>query len=250
VIAVLAALPQELGPLRRRAHAKKASVPGQWLAGGDAVLALTGMGRDSSERVIGRVLESYPVEIVISTGFAGALREGLAPGQLVASRRICAPGGLPDIPLEGRLLSRAITCSGGALLPCVSVTVPTTASTRGGRRQLALAHDAQSVDMESYWIARAAQARGTPCLVVRAILDTEEQEIPPLETRGGGPPPTLAMLAAFLRSPRSLALLPSLWRRSVLAADRLAAFLVGLLRTLTVRENEGRGESDGPGGWT
>ncbi len=244
--AVLAALPQELGPLRKRMAAKRAGAPGAWIAGstqGGSILALTGMGRDSAEAMTERLMDRYPVETVISTGFAGALSGDLRPGQLVASSRVCASGGFPDIPLEGALLTTAVARAGGALLPCVSVTVPTAASSRDSRRHLRLTHEALSVDMESYWIARAALARGKPCLVIRAILDTEEQDIPVLDTGGAGPAAaSLLMLAAFFRAPRSFALLPSLWRRSLLAANRLAAFLAGFIQAIAESGGQGGGK--------
>jgi nucleoside phosphorylase len=165
---------------------------------------------------------------VISTGFAGALSESLGPGHLIAASQVREACGLPVIRPDGNLLDRAL--SSGELRAVTTVTVPSAASTRESRQVLRAAHGAEAVDMESYWIARVARERGVPCLVIRAVLDTVDQEIPQLEIgsarRGAA---SLLMLLAFMRSPRTLALLPSLWARSRLASGRLAVFITFFL---------------------
>ncbi len=240
MVAVLAALPQELKPLRMRLPTKRAELPDVWIEekpSGNAILALTGMGREASSRATERVLDRYPVGAVISTGFAGALSESLGPGQLIAGSRMRAPGErsvlLPDEVLLGLALSA------GGLRPVTTVTVPSSASTRKSRQGLRLSYGAEAVDMESYWIARTALGRGIPFLEVRAVLDTMDMDIPELEAGPTGSAAAgLRMLLAFLRSPRSFALLPSLWARSRLAAGRLTLFLISFLDLLA-----GRGES-------
>jgi nucleoside phosphorylase len=229
MMAVLAALPQELGPLRARLRAT-ASGPGVWERDGPrgmAILALTGMGAEACKRATKRLLDRYQVKALISTGFAGALSESLRPGQVIISSSVRAPGDVPVIHLDEALMKQALAI--GEPRAVTSVTVPSAANTRKSREALRTAYRAEAVDMESYWIAEAARRRGIPCLVIRAVLDTVEQEIPELETEAAGPGASLLLLLAFMRSPRSLASLPSLWIRSRLAAARLAIFITGFL---------------------
>jgi nucleoside phosphorylase len=231
MVAVLAALPQELQPLRSRLRASRAALPGVWIGEsprGRAMLALTGMGRQASAGATERLLDRYPVRAVVSTGFAGALSESLDPGQLIVSVRMRAPGERAVLCPDGSLLERAL--SAGGLRPVATVTVPSAASTPESRQALRTGYEAEAVDMESYWIAEAAVRRGIPFLAIRAVLDTVEMAIPELETGSAGPAASsLRMLLAFLRSPRSFALLPSLWARSRLAAGRLAVFIADFL---------------------
>ena len=46
---------------------------------------------------------------------------------------------------------------------------------------MALASGATAVDMESYWIGKAAVERGLPFLSIRAISDSLTAQLPPLE---------------------------------------------------------------------
>jgi adenosylhomocysteine nucleosidase len=231
MVAVLAALPQELKPLRVRLRAEAADLPDSWIKEspkGTVILALTGMGGEAASRAAERILDRHRPSAVISTGFAGSLSECLGPGQLIAAGQVRAPGGLPIIRPDEILLQRAL--ASGELRAVTTVTVPSAASTRESRQALRAAHGAEAVDMESYWIARVARERGIPCLAIRAVLDTVDQEIPHLEigsTRPGAA--SLLMLLAFMRSPRGFALLPSLWARSRLAGGRLAVFIASFL---------------------
>jgi nucleoside phosphorylase len=230
MVAVLAALPQELQPLRRRLRARPAELSAAWMAEASragAILALTGMGREASAAAAERVLDRYPVSAVVSTGFAGALSESLGPGQLIAARRMRAPGEESELWPDGALLRRAL--SAGGLRAVTTVTVLSAASTREGRQALRTGYEAEAVDMESYWIARAAWRRGIPFVAIRAVLDTVEMDLPEVASRSAGTASGLRMLLAFLRSPGSFALLPSLWARSRLAAGRLAVFIANFL---------------------
>jgi nucleoside phosphorylase len=228
MVAVLAALPWELRPLRIRLRAQEADLPQSWIGRtrkATVILSLTGMGGEAGAGAAKRVLERYRLTALISTGFAGALSESLETGQLIAASELRAPGGLPVISPDGALLRRALADEG--LRPVTTVTVPSAASTRRSRQALREAYGAEAVDMESYWIAKVARQRGVPCLVIRAVLDTMDQDIPRLEA--GAAASGLPMLLAFARSPRTLALLPSLWAGSRLAAGRLAVWITGFL---------------------
>jgi 4-hydroxy-3-methylbut-2-enyl diphosphate reductase len=121
-----------------------------------------------------RALALQPADAMAVAGVAGALDDDLAPGDIVVADRLldgegncvftCSGAGI----IAGMLLRAGIPARTGAI---VSVRRPAT-----GRTRAALAATgALAVDMESAWLAGAAQGR--PLVVVRAILDTGAREL-------------------------------------------------------------------------
>jgi len=91
------------------------------------------------------------------------------------------------------------------------------------------------LDLETAALAAAAAAAGLPFLALRVISDAAGEEIPDFLREGWEPgygpgiPKALGWLA---RDPRRLGAMLHLWRRSRLAARRLAAALEVLLPLL------------------
>jgi nucleoside phosphorylase len=189
----------EVRPLRRKLRGAAPRVG--WLPTGEVKIPVTGLGRKAAETAAEKLLDRYPVRMVISTGFAGALTSEMEAGQLFASDTVHAPDNSP-LRTDEALLERALAIGRGDLRIAALVSVPSLVGDKSSREALHAAHGALAVDMESYWIARAAMRRRIPCLVVRAVSDTVEQKI------------------------FSLRALPALWRQSRLAAFRLADFIV------------------------
>ncbi len=155
------------GPARARARIGSAEV----------VIASTGDGPQNAERAATALCETVRPKALIGAGVAGGLTEGLSVLDVVASARVRqeteeAPG--PDPALLERA-SRA-GARGGSL-----ITVAAPAVSLATRRRLAswlAAGESGAVDMESAAWARAAAGRGTPYIVLRAISDTMDEELP------------------------------------------------------------------------
>jgi len=243
---VLFALRREAGPFYRefRPHqrfrgasclARFCGPP--WLT----VLVLeTGMGseraRRAAEWALGRpVLGNLPYrpKLVLSAGFAGALRKGYGVGDIVlATEVIDADGGHwpttwpASLPCgewqpalkRGRLLSASSM-----------VTSPEE------KRALGEKHDAVAVDMESAPIARLCHERGVPFGCIRAISDDWRTPLSPLlaSLLSGGRAAPLRVVAALLQSPRLAGEMWGLARATRRAADQLGKAL-GELLTLTL----------------
>jgi len=253
VIVLLAALQDEISGLRRRMELAPEVVPGLrrgvyagLYRGRPVLLARTGMGRQLAETGIAAVLARYPVAAVVSIGFSGALEEGLEVGDLVLASQLSATGAVPCAtemvasriggdeilpPLyrpDPGLLQAAAEALGAAGLHAVqgsTVTMPDIATTPAGRQRLAAQTGAVAVDMESYWVARAAAERGLPFLALRAISDTQEDRLLPFDQMANAyGEPSLARLAAhLLRHPGSLGVVVSLARNSGRARRALTA---------------------------
>ena len=126
-----------------------------------AIMGPNGSGKST----LAGVLAGPRPGLVVMAGFGGALRDGLAVGDVVtpaevvdeaSGRWACVGGG------EGRLL----TASGIAATPAA-------------KRELGERHAADVVDMESAAVAAACAAAGVPFRAVRAISDTVDVGLSP-----------------------------------------------------------------------
>jgi adenosylhomocysteine nucleosidase len=142
------------------------------------LLVQTGVGGHSAETATEYVLDNYRVQAIISLGFAGALVPGLKAGEPIICGRLIH-GQLPVLESTAPLVGLAKRILGQAEAALVTVSRP--AILRRQKEALAQAYSAQAVDMESYWVAAAACRRGTPLLVVRAISDPLDCDLPNLQ---------------------------------------------------------------------
>ena len=162
----------------------------------------TGVGEKNVRRVSDWLFALRP-ELVISAGFAGALRSDLKPGDVVwpdQHRPLVTPSRL----------------------------IPTTQ----GKQALADSSGAAMVDMESAIWEAACEGRGIRFAAVRAISDALDDELSPrlVKVLGRERVSIPKLLAATVREPR---IIPQLWRlarNTRAAADALAAELHSYLR--------------------
>jgi adenosylhomocysteine nucleosidase len=238
---LLAALPLEVRPFLRQYKARRLAEVGlpAWefdTGEGRGALALTGMGKEYAEKGVKRVLDLWHPEILVSLGFSGAVRPGLAPGHLVLGEsfwhyypqterleEVEAPAPRYDL----KELARRLDAAG---LPIALGSCVTTAGIihkgRDGEPLRRLAHPV--LDLETAALATAAAATGTPFLALRVITDAAGEEIPDFLREGWKPGygPSLATALGWLvRDLRRLEPMLHLWRRSRLGAQRLAAGL-------------------------
>lgn len=166
--AIIAAMPAELKPLVRGwQHSRQNGVDlwhwrfddCEWIA------ACAGAGVAAATRAFAEVEKSGPLDIVISTGWAGALRHELAPGQALDLSAI----------IDSRTGERFVT----AIPPnhCWLVTSPKVADAHEKLR-LAETYSAALVDMEASAIARLAQMRGIPFYCIKGISDGYSDQLP------------------------------------------------------------------------
>jgi adenosylhomocysteine nucleosidase len=200
----------------------------------------TGVGALAAERALDWVLRvpllgavPYHPRMVLSAGFAGSLRPGLAVGEIVLATEVADgegntwpttwPGDLPAgewrPPLHrGRLLAASAVV--GSPLE---------------KQQLGQRHEASAADMESAAVARLCTQHRVPFGCVRAISDDANSTLSPrlAGLLSGGRVSLPRLLAATARRP---AMLADLWRLAVatrVAADQLGKAL-GELLTLTL----------------
>lgn len=255
-VLLLAALPQEVRPFLRlsRARRRRGLPWPAWefaLGAVRGLLAVSGMGQKAALEAAARLISQFRPQLLVSLGFGGALSPDLHHGDLVLGAFFgrydpvtqvldpMTPAPAPPRPLPELL--RSLTAAGLAAFAGNLITTPWIihkGRDGGGLIGLPL----PVLDLESAVLAELAVSAGLPFLSLRAITDTAAEEIPDFFAPAGrepGPVGVLDALGWLAADPRRLAELVHLWRRSRLAANRLAAALLSLLPRLEIPANLG-----------
>jgi adenosylhomocysteine nucleosidase len=185
----------------------------------------TGVGERVCRERVGKFLEDQQFDLLISTGFAGALNDQLQTGDLLLAKNFStldlnAKRSFPTLPIHTADLLTA-----SALI-----------DSSEERNNVARASGAVAVDMETEFIARACAARGVPLLSLRVITDTPREPFP-------APPnvlfdiqqqrtDALRFAKFFVAHPRRVAHLIQFATRIARARNILAAALVALIKEL------------------
>lgn len=167
-VAIIAALAGELKPLvrgwrRESRHGvelwRRRQGEGEWIA------ACAGIGVDAATRAWAEIEQEGAIDLVVSTGWAGALREEFATG------RAYRVAGVVDAPTGERF--RTAGGSGNGWL----VTSDKIADA-AEKRRLAAAYGAGLVDMEAAGVARLARMRRIPFFCVKGVSDGATDRLP------------------------------------------------------------------------
>jgi nucleoside phosphorylase len=174
MIAVTFALPQESSEfLRRLSDKSRLDRNGSRVIRGniddrEIEVLHTGVGEKVCRARLGKFLHGQEFELLISSGFAGALDDQLEPGDLLLAENFSTV--YPR--KEGSSFSELQIWTGKL------VTVPALIHSTEERSELAQASGAAAVDMETEFIARACAEHAIPLLSLRVITDTSRQVFP------------------------------------------------------------------------
>jgi nucleoside phosphorylase len=218
-VAILAALPEELEGIRRAVSESH-----------EVVLGCTGDGPKRAGSGAATFLERHKPSALIGAGLAGALTPELAVGELVASRRVRFQVGDAATP-DPRLLERAIA-AGARAVTLVTVDRPIVSAAARATLAGSAAGEAMAADMESAAWAREAAARGIPYLVVRAISDAADEDLPAFFTETVGTDGSIRrgeVARRALLEPSSWGTLLRMRRRLHDCSESLGAFLARML---------------------
>jgi adenosylhomocysteine nucleosidase len=184
MIAIFYALEAEIKDLKKGRECCVPSVHGDCrvnrvrINSKEIFLVATGVGKERALAAVEHVLEGYPVSKVISTGFAGALNDKTNAGDVVIASRLEVEKAKPDerqLIADSNLVMAAQRIQDGKgfrALAGTGVTVGEVCATPTAKRQICANFKADFVDMESYWIGRAAAEKNLPFLTVRAVSDS------------------------------------------------------------------------------
>ena len=128
----------------------------------------TGVGEKICRERIEKFLEDAQFDILISTGFAGALSNRLRVNDLLLAQNFSTV----DLKQAQESLS-ALSVRAADLL-----TLPAPIDSREERERIARESGAAAVDMETEFIARACATHAVPLLSLRVVTDTPLESFP------------------------------------------------------------------------
>ncbi len=218
MIAVAFALPTESSSFRNLLAARASSSTG-------VRVIHTGVGQVATERAICAFLSTESPDLVVSSGFAGALTDDLQVGDLLLAENFTSPEWLERCQAVLRVHTRT-----GALATASAIT-----DTSSARADLARQTGAVAVDMETEFIVRACTEAAVPVISLRVISDTPAAPMP-------APPHVLFDVAAqrtnyralashVARHPSSAVRLIAFARQIASAREKLANGLIELVRS-------------------
>ncbi len=187
------------------------------------MVQVCGMGSRRAQRATHALLEAG-CKSLVSFGTAGGLQPGLSAGELVIPQRVIDEEGAQynvDADWRERLTQ---TLKGPGILQSKQVLISVEKPLLSSESKYALGQrtGACAVDMESVAIARIAQEKNIPLLVLRAVSDDYRQSLPAELMPAIDPYGELqvwALIKALLLYPQVLGCLPGLYR-STQAAER------------------------------
>ena len=202
-------------------------------------ILLTGIGSRNAEKTLRAALVTQRPKLVLSCGFAGGLRPGLASGTVVFAAD------------AGTALGSALLAAGAE--PARFHCARRVAATAEEKRLLWESTGADAVEMESGVICAICREQKTPNAIVRVVLDTASQDLPldfnqlmtagqPSERSSYSPVCSVSgslsrgqrmdygkLALAVIKSPGKIAALLRLRGQARTAAGKLAEVLVRIL---------------------
>lgn len=204
--------------------------------GGNTVRALlTGVGANAAEAALRWAL-AMPVDLCVSSGFAGALTPELSVGSVLVARVVVRAERELAVASDREML--AIACEAGARQ--VDRFLTSERLVVSAAEKAALAGQADAVEMESFVILAEAARHGVRAVTIRATSDAANLSLPLDFDRARdarGRIRVSAVLADIARQPQQIPALLRLARDCRFAAGNLAAFLDGYLQLLDTRLN-------------
>jgi nucleoside phosphorylase len=128
----------------------------------------TGVGEKVCRQRVANFLRGQQFDLLISTGFAGALNDQLQVGDLLLAKNFST------VELNNRRKSFSSLPIHEVDLLTVSALIDSSEK----RLEIARASGAAAVDMETEFIARACADHGIPLLSLRVISDTLDEPFP------------------------------------------------------------------------
>lgn len=204
------------------------------LEGKRLVVVESGVGATAAASAATALIQGHKPRWIISAGFAGGLDDRLQQGDILMANEIVDLEGhrlTIDLKFDPQALQNMRHLHVGRLLTVDSVVGDIEEKRALGQRQGALA-----VDMESIAVADVCRQEQVRCLSIRVISDAVDQVLPKdldylvkrktLAGRIG------AAAGAAVRRPSSIKDMWQLKEDALVASDRLAKFLAGIIGQL------------------
>lgn len=154
-------------------------------SGKDVIVIASGVGPEQALRSTQTLLANAKPNAVIISGVGGGISPDLTPGCTVIARQVQHWNGsaLQDDPLECSkdLIEKARTLlksQKGQFFTGPTISTEEPLIKKQQKRNLFWSTGGQSVDSESYWVAKTVASAGMPFVNVRFVLDTAADDLP------------------------------------------------------------------------
>jgi adenosylhomocysteine nucleosidase len=149
------------------------------------LLVRTGVGPERATRGISSFLSTHAYRGIVSTGYAGGLRDGCRIGDILVPDEVQTIPPLPDIrirpdPELREKVIQAVRPGPWEVHTGRMITTDRVIFSSSEKRRLGREYDAGSVEMESAVIAELAERASVPLVVVRVVLDEASFSLPDL----------------------------------------------------------------------
>ena len=205
------------------------------------VIVESGVGSLAAARGTQSLLAGHRPAWVISAGFAGGLDPRLKRGDIVMADSIESPDGRR---LTIDLKMPTATSETKGLHVGRIVTSDTLLHRSADKRALGERRQALAVDMESWTVGEVCRQAKTRFLAIRIISDAVDDELPAdierLARQQSRASRAGAVAGALFRRPSSIKDMLKLKEEALIASDRLARFLAGIVPQLAPREGAGQ----------
>ncbi len=247
MIGLVFALPRELESFRvRLGSASRFQADGLTfyytsLNGQPVISVNSGIGQERSRRAAESLLRMFNIDVIISAGVAGGLKDGVRTGELIIARNVLnypqgtGPGKASDgysRPCHSSLvdLSCRLARESGLGFHCGDLlTVNKVVAQPASKRRIGDATSAVAVEMEGIGVAEAAATSGTPFLALKVVCDETDDELKGDDlVYEDGSINTLNVIAHLLKHPLELVYFLRLRHKTDTALDKLSVFLYSL----------------------
>jgi adenosylhomocysteine nucleosidase len=196
---------------------KEESAPFRKIAAGKTgiTILLTGIGRQNAEKSLREFLVTNSLKLVLTCGFAGGLNPELKLGDVVFDVQS------PKSKVQSQLLAAGAK-------PVKFFCADRIATTVAEKKKLRAETSADAVEMESAAIHAVCRERGIPCVTIRVISDTANEDLPLDFNALSKPDKNLdftKLALAIAKSPGKIPALIKLQKQTQFAAQRLADVL-------------------------
>jgi len=214
----------------------------------DVAVLITGVGGQAAIQAMDLMMRMADKEmyfdVVLSSGLAGALCDGLGVGDIVAPKELLAEMQHAEVSSERLAVDaelRELALEHGAK-PANCLFTTDQILVKASQKK-SCASRAQSVDMESFDVVKEALAWGARGVVIRAISDSATEDLPinfNLTLTNKREVSIAKVLLQLLKNPFALPALIQFAKQSRRAGELLAAFLEKYLQGLADRGMEKR----------
>lgn len=198
----------------------------QKVCGNKVPVFLTGIGRENAERAAREFLGSHTPSLLMTCGFAGGLISELKIGDVVFEIPAVLAHGQQGNDVFAGVRSK-LTAAGAreAKFFCADRI----ATTAGDKKRLREETGAEVAEMESGAVQAVCANQGIPCVTVRVISDTANEDLPLDFNQFLKEDKSMDMgklMMAVAKAPWKMGALMELQKNTKLAAQRLAEVLV------------------------